>query len=141
MVHFANPVFLLLLPLVPILVWSWLRQRPAALRYSCTQALTPLPTGRAVIARRGGAAFRAIALAILIVALAGPRWPDPGTRLPAEGIAIVMVVDVSGSMSEKDFDWQGEPLAGSMRSRKYFASSWPAATRQPDKLSRAVMTT
>jgi Ca-activated chloride channel family protein len=44
------------------------------------------------------------------VALAGPRWPDLRTRVATEGIAILMVVDVSGSMNERDFRWQGEPL-------------------------------
>jgi Ca-activated chloride channel family protein len=51
--------------------------------------------------------LRAAGLAALILALTGPRWPDPGTRLPVEGIAVVMVLDVSGSMAERDFTWRG----------------------------------
>jgi Ca-activated chloride channel family protein len=54
--------------------------------------------------------LRSAGLAALIVALAGPRWADPGTRLPVEGIAVVMVLDVSGSMGERDFDWRGEQI-------------------------------
>jgi Ca-activated chloride channel family protein len=50
--------------------------------------------------------LRAAALSLLIIALAGPRWPDPGTRIPTEGIAIGIVVDVSGSMAERDFTWK-----------------------------------
>jgi Ca-activated chloride channel family protein len=49
--------------------------------------------------------MRAAGLAFLVMASAGPRWPDKGTRLDTEGIAIAMVVDVSGSMAEPDFDW------------------------------------
>src|SRR5205807_1785807 len=63
---------------------------------------------RARRARVGGAALRAAGIAALVLALAGPRWPDPGTRLPAEGIAVVLVLDVSGSMGERDFPWRGE---------------------------------
>jgi Ca-activated chloride channel family protein len=38
--------------------------------------------------------------------MAGPRWPDPGTRIAAKGIAIAMVVDISGSMTtNRDFFW------------------------------------
>jgi Ca-activated chloride channel family protein len=55
--------------------------------------------------------LRALAMVCLAVALAGPRWPDLKTRIETEGIAIVMVVDVSGSMAEPDFDWHGEPMS------------------------------
>jgi Ca-activated chloride channel family protein len=48
---------------------------------------------------------------LLIVALAGPRWPDPGTRMPTEGIAVAMVVDVSASMNDRDFPWQNQLLS------------------------------
>src|SRR3982750_3677398 len=84
MFHFANPRLLLLALAVPPLVWWWLRQRRGALR--------------------------AAALVLLVGALAGPRWPDLRTRIATEGIAVVMLVDVSGSMAERDFDWAGEPI-------------------------------
>lgn len=110
MLHFANPPFLLLALAVPPLVWWWLRQRGGALRYPATGSLGGLPGGRGDWARYGGAGLRALALSLLVVALAGPRWPDRRTRIDTEGIAIQMVVDVSGSMAEPDFDWDG-PVA------------------------------
>ena len=48
---------------------------------------------------------------LLAVALAGPRTPDLRTRIDAEGVAVMMLVDVSGSMATHDFDWQGEPIS------------------------------
>src|SRR5690242_9373520 len=90
MPDFAHPWLLLLLALAPLAAWAWLRRRRAALRYSDVRLVADLPA--------------------LVVALAGPRWPDPGTRLPAEGIAVVVALDVSGSMAEPDFDWHGERL-------------------------------
>ncbi len=107
MFHFANPLFLLLALAVPPLVWWWLRQRGGALRYPATSSLAGLPGGRGRWARHGGAGLRALALLLLVIALAGPRWPDRRTRIDTEGIAIQMVVDVSGSMAEPDFDWDG----------------------------------
>src|SRR5215469_417972 len=107
MFHFANPYFLLLALAVPPLIWWWLRQRGGALRYPALVSLAGLPRGRSKWARYGGAALRALALLLLVVALAGPRWPDRHTRIDTEGIAIQMVVDVSGSMAESDFDWDG----------------------------------
>jgi Ca-activated chloride channel homolog len=64
--------------------------------------------------------LRAVGIAALVIALAGPRWPDPGTRLPAEGIAIVMVLDVSGSMAERDFNWHGEQITRFEAARRAF---------------------
>ena len=50
--------------------------------------------------------MRGAMLVALIIALAGPRWPDLRTRIATEGIAIEMLVDVSGSMAEPDFQWE-----------------------------------
>ena len=99
--------------------WPWPCRRSSgggcgsaggALRYPATGALAGLPAGRGRWARYGGAGLRGLALLLLVVALAGPRWPDRRTRIDTEGIAIQMVVDVSGSMAEPDFDWDG-PVA------------------------------
>jgi Ca-activated chloride channel family protein len=108
--EFAQPWWLLLALLVPPLLWWWHNGRRPALRFSDTVILRALPRGRSRGAVWGGLGLRGAALLLLIVALAGPRWPDPGTRIPTEGIAILLVVDVSGSMAERDFSWQGEPV-------------------------------
>jgi Ca-activated chloride channel family protein len=120
MVRFTEPAFLLLLLAVPLLLWWWLRRRRTALRYPETGWLEMLPAGRSRWAERFGAALRVTALALLVVALAGPRWPDRGSRIPTEGIAIQMVVDTSPSMGERDFDWQGLPLTRLEAAQKAF---------------------
>lgn len=104
-VHFTTPVFLWLLPLGVVLPWWWLRRPRAALRYSDASLFAGLPSGRAVRAKWGGALLRSLALSALVIACAGPRRPDLQTRLPAEGISIVLALDVSGSMAEKDAMW------------------------------------
>jgi Ca-activated chloride channel family protein len=111
MPHFNQPAWLLLLLVVPPLLWRWRRWGRAALRFSDTGLLADLPKGRSVRALRGGLWLRGIGLASLAVALAGPRWPDSGTRLPTEGIAIAIVVDVSASMSDRDFLWQNQLMS------------------------------
>lgn len=111
MFEFANPWALVLVPAVPLAVWWWLRRPRAALRYSDTMALARLPGGRNRWARGMGGGLRGAGLALLVIALAGPRWPDVHTRIPTEGIAIQMVVDVSGSMAEPDFEWDGAPIS------------------------------
>lgn len=105
---FAHPAVLLLLLLVPPLLWLWRRRGRTALLFSDIGLLVGLPRGRSRRAFWSGLLLRGLGLACLVVALAGPRWPDAGTRLPTEGIAIAMVVDVSASMSEPDFAWQNQ---------------------------------
>jgi Ca-activated chloride channel family protein len=111
MPEFAHPWLLLLALALPLLVWRSLRARRAALRYPDTGIFAELPAGRSRIARWGGVGIRAAGLLLLIVALAGPRWPDLRTRIATEGIAIAMVVDVSGSMAEPDFAWKEERIS------------------------------
>jgi Ca-activated chloride channel family protein len=104
-VSFANPEFLWLSPLAVVLAlwWSW---RPrAAMRFSDLTRFEGHKGARAALAIRGGALLRGLACLALILACAGPRRPDLQTRLPAEGIAVMMAVDVSGSMATPDVVW------------------------------------
>lgn len=52
----------------------------------------------------------AIAALALVVAMAGPRIPDRQSRVTREGIAIAMVVDISGSMQALDLSTEQEEL-------------------------------
>ena len=107
---FAHPILLLLILSVPPLLWLWRRRGRTALLFSNVSLVASLPKGRSRRAFWGGLLLRGLGLSFLVVALAGPRWPDAGTRLPTEGIAIAMVVDVSASMNEPDFSWQHQLL-------------------------------
>lgn len=109
--HFSYPLTLLLLLLVPPLLWWWARPHRGALRHPLATACRRLPRGRAAWAQGGSLLLRGLGLVLLILALAGPRWPDERTRIPTEGIAIGLVLDVSGSMAERDFLWDGEVLS------------------------------
>src|SRR5260221_12616409 len=96
--QFSQPGFLWLAPLAFLMAWWWQRWPRPALRYSDARLFAGLPSGRAHRAKWGGALLRSVACLALIVAISGPRRPDLQTRLPAEGIAIVLALDVSGSM-------------------------------------------
>jgi Ca-activated chloride channel family protein len=133
MLRFATPGFLLLAPLAAVVAWWWARRPRAALRYSDTRLLAGLPTGRAWRAKWGGAALRGLACLALILACAGPRRPDLQTRLPAEGIAIVLALDVSGSMGEKNAAWApGEPPVARLDAAKRAFKLFVAGGDAPD---------
>lgn len=101
---FANPEFLWLLPLAPLVVWWWLRRPRPAMRFSDTSAFA-VRGRRAVVAMWGGSLLRGFACLALVLACAGPRSPDLVSKLPAEGIAVIMAIDVSGSMETPDVVW------------------------------------
>jgi Ca-activated chloride channel homolog len=111
MPELAHPWALLVLLMVPPLLWHWHRRSRGAVRFSSAALLAGLPAGRAVWMRRGGLALRGLGIAAAVVALAGPRWPDPGSRIPAEGVSIAVVLDVSRSMAEEDFPWKDEKIS------------------------------
>jgi Ca-activated chloride channel family protein len=111
MFHFAQPFYLLFLVVVVPLIWWWLHRPRAAVRYPAASMLAGLPCGRARMARWGGALLRGTAMSSMAIALAGPRWPDAATRIETEGIAIMLLVDVSKSMKTEDFDWQGQKVS------------------------------
>jgi Ca-activated chloride channel family protein len=108
---FEQPAWLLLLLAVPPLIVWWFHRKPVTLLYPDTSVASQINTRRDSIARWCAAGGRGLGLTAAVLALAGPRWPDPGTQVPTEGIAILLIVDVSNSMNEEDFMWHDRPIA------------------------------
>ncbi len=109
MFHFASPWMLLLLAVPALLLWR--RGRGAAVPHPDLRLLEGLSGGTSWPARHGMFTLHILTLVMLAVALAGPRWPDLRTRLDTDGIALMMAVDVSGSMAERDFVWEDEAVS------------------------------
>jgi Ca-activated chloride channel family protein len=111
MIHFASPIFLWLLALVPLLyLWRGRRGGRPALGFSST-------TNARVVARQARSRFgrwlplaRGPAVALAILALARPELTHAHTSTQASGVDLVLAVDVSGSMSSLDFKVNGEPI-------------------------------
>ncbi len=102
--HVNSRWALLLLLLIPI-VWGCarLRNRPTAIRFSSTTTLHGL--GRSWRVRLWWLlpTLRTLVLLLLVIALARPQKGNEQTRIPAQGIAIQLLVDRSGSMQAMDF--------------------------------------
>ena len=101
----ANPQALWLLfavPIVGLLAWR-IGRAPAALEYS---DLSWLPAHRSWRVTWSLGLPRLVPLlgaVCFILALARPQWPDRASRITVPARAIVIVLDVSGSMAEEDF--------------------------------------
>jgi Ca-activated chloride channel family protein len=119
----------------PVLWWlRWHRPAPALL-WAEADALAPLAPAPAWWRTHGAAAWHGLAWLAVVLALLGPRWPDTRTRLPAEGIAIVLVLDLSGSMNEP-IVWNDTVLTRLQAAQRGF-SAW-ASQRPTDALGLVV---
>lgn len=106
---FANPIWFLLLLLVPLVWFLPERRARAVIRFPSVGLFAGI---RPTIWQRLGwlpQALRAVCLVLLITALARPQKPNEKTRVFTKGIAIQMAVDNSGSMQIEDFELAGKP--------------------------------
>lgn len=109
--RFANPWWLLLLLLLPVL--GWLRGKPGrapAVMFPLVSLLRDL--GRPARGASGSIVIGLIlaSLAAAVVALARPQKIRAYDEIKTEGIAIALTVDVSLSMLIEDFFIGGQPV-------------------------------
>ena len=102
-IHFVNPEYFLLLLLIPVLAYWYLQKdRFATLQMSSLAAFG----GRQSLRGRLSVLLpflRLFAFILLVVALARPRLNLQEEEINAEGIDIIMAIDLSSSMLAKDF--------------------------------------
>lgn len=105
--HFANPYFLLLLALLPLLgLYFWRaarRTRPAALQYGATGLARDLGQSWKLAVRPLLTVMRLAVIALAVVALARPQLVRGQETISGDGIEIALALDVSGSMASLDF--------------------------------------
>ena len=101
---FATPWVLALL--APVLVWGiWTVAKPRVpmLRFSYTGLAGGVPQSVAEVVRPAVQMLAIIGLCFLVIAAARPQSVRAGAHDAAEGIDIVIALDVSGSMEAADF--------------------------------------
>ena len=105
MFQFANPLFLVLLAVIPVLIWWSGRMRPVGLRYAdvgLVKAATAASTWRTQT-QSLLPILRWLGLILLIVALARPQRVNTTEIIQGEGVDIVLALDISSSMGSLDF--------------------------------------
>ncbi len=104
--RFAAPIVLLLLVVVPVILYVYFvrrRGRVTPIRYSDTRLVSDLkPTAR-VKQRHLVILLRAIIITLIIIAAARPQAGTVMYEVSAEGIDIMLVLDISSSMKAEDF--------------------------------------
>ena len=110
MLRFANPEYLWLLVVLPLLlIWRGRRGPLPAIEYPSLGLLREV--ARRTRSRLGSvlAGLPLLALGLLIVAVARPQQGQTNATVHASGVDIMMLLDVSGSMQSLDFKLDGVP--------------------------------
>ncbi len=104
---FANPQFLYLLALLPVIVafhiWKS-RRGSVSVRISTMNPFSALGRPFRWYIREMLFVLRLIVLGLLIIVLARPQSANEWEQVNSEGIDIVMCIDASGSMQARDFN-------------------------------------
>jgi Ca-activated chloride channel homolog len=103
MTGFGHPWVLLLLLALPAYLVLSRRWGRSALVYSRTRALAKRGSRVQRLLARAPGGLRAVVFTALVLALAGPRTGAAAVDVEAEGIAIMLVIDISSSMLAEDF--------------------------------------
>jgi len=108
--RFAQPWFLLLLLVLPLLAWLKGRRggQPAFL-YSSVGLVKGISGVSRSHAGRVLAQLRWLTLVLLIIGLARPQKGQGEQTIKASGVDIVVALDLSGSMRSEDFTLDGHP--------------------------------
>ncbi|NOZ60817.1 MAG: VWA domain-containing protein [Calditrichaeota bacterium] len=107
MFRFANPEFLILLVIIPILTYWYLKrkkQSSATIRFSNLNNLKQISSTPTRRYRHILFVLRMLVIALLIVAFARPQSSSKEEKVITEGIDIVLAMDVSSSMLAEDLD-------------------------------------
>jgi Ca-activated chloride channel family protein len=105
-IHFADPQYLYLLILLPLLAgWEVLRsgRRRAGIRFPSTGMFEGARQSFRFYLMHSLPLLRMTALALIVIALARPQSSSSRTDVTVEGIDIVLAMDVSTSMLAEDF--------------------------------------
>jgi len=104
MTFFANPVFLWLLALIPLITLLYFiakkKKKSAAMRFSSISAIKDASRGKGSWRKDITFYLAMLALMFLILALADLHIPLKQTK---EGVNVVLVIDISGSMQATDY--------------------------------------
>lgn len=102
----ANPEWLWLLLIIPLVIglylWRWYSNRKPSLIYSDTSRLDDLPGNWKSYGVWVAPALQWIAFALIVLAMARPQYKNTTVERNAEGIDIVLALDISTSMKAED---------------------------------------
>lgn len=107
--RFNDPLILIFILLVPLYLWYKLgRSKEGAILFSSIEQIKKIKPSLTIKIRHIPLWLRSFAFVLVIVSLARPQKGIEHTKVPTEGIDIVLALDVSTSMLAEDFTLNGK---------------------------------
>jgi Ca-activated chloride channel homolog len=105
-VRWAHPWYIVILAAIIVLaiIVRMLLRKPIIYRYSLGQVLKRNGFGVSHMYKKLFFLLRLLVLILLAIIIAKPQIVDQRSKIPVQGIDIVLVLDVSGSMNFKDYE-------------------------------------
>jgi Ca-activated chloride channel family protein len=131
-----NPLFLIAGLVAPV-IYALANRLPASVTYSSLNLADAAPRSPRVRLSALPALMLALAAVCLAIAMAGPRTGDATNKTRREGIAIMLVVDRSGSMDARDFvegDYSVSRLDAVKDALREFVLGGDSGAGRPDDL-------
>ena len=104
--RFASPLFLILLGIIPLVIWDFLRRAKtseASILFSDVSIVKGIRLGFKVRYRHVPMILKMVAIFIFILAMARPQAGQKEEEIITEGIDIMLTLDTSSSMKAEDF--------------------------------------
>jgi len=104
--HFASPIFLILLLIVPYMLLNYFRNQPkyrSSMKYSDLNIIKKINLPPSVKYRHILIFLRVAAISLIIIAIARPQAGRKEQVVLTEGLDIILAMDISGSMAAEDF--------------------------------------
>jgi Ca-activated chloride channel homolog len=120
--RFANPEFLWLLLLIPVMVVYYQRRgntlRPR-LVFSALSTFSLIPKQGSLKMRHSTLVLRSLVVFLVVVALARPQVEHRSQEISTYGVDIMLALDASGSMQAEDFKPENRLGAAKQEARKF----------------------
>ncbi|RCK72875.1 MAG: BatA [Ignavibacteriae bacterium] len=105
-ISFASPQYFYLLILVPFLIYWYIKRQNSQLlklQFSTVEVFKTIPGTFRQKFRHSLFILRILAFVLFVIALARPQSSSHREKVTTEGIDIILVMDISGSMLAEDF--------------------------------------
>lgn len=135
MYRFANPEFLYILLIIPLLAyWYWKRQQKISgkIRFSDVNIVKQVGQTLKQRLRHGLFLLRLLFIMLIIVAFARPQSGSKMRETSTEGVDIILALDVSSSMLAEDFKPKNRLIAAKQVAEEFIQG------RQNDRLGMVI---
>ncbi|MDD5084750.1 MAG: VWA domain-containing protein [Candidatus Omnitrophica bacterium] len=120
-IYFKDPIYFLLLLLLPLLAIWLKRQKRASLRLSSSEITKAIKPTLRTEASRHLKWLPLITFTLLVIAIARPQSVESEREFNTEGIDIMMCLDISGSMMAEDFQPENRLAVAKEEAKKFIA--------------------